>query len=143
MANRFIRTTAAIAGVAVTAGCGLTGEEPREPSQRSGSITIGDTSKQTQSVTCTQNEWLLIIRAHADPGNARVFLTLGGQTPVVDAVAIENIDGLGGVSGGDVGKAEATIDGSAVYRITGTATATDSTRPGQTTDMPFRIEAPC
>ena len=43
----------------------------------------------------------------------------------------------------DVGKAEASIDGSSVYTITGTAVVSGPASPGQTTDMPFTIEAPC
>ena len=49
------------------------------------------------------------------------MLKLGGEKPIVKTVSIENIDGLNGVSGGDVGKAEATINGSSIYTITGTA----------------------
>ena len=143
MRTRFIGLTTALAAVAVTAGCGLIGTVPNEPSQQSGSITIGDKSRETQSVKCTQTDWALTIWANADPGRARVALTLGGEKPIVETVAIENIDGLNGVSGGDVGKAEATSRGSSSYTITGTATVTDSARPAQTTDMPFKIEAPC
>jgi ipoprotein LpqH len=140
--TRLIGLTAALAAVAVTAGCGLTGTEPSEPSKKSGSITVGDKSRQTQSVKCTQTEWALTIWSNANPGRAQVSLKLGGEKPIVETVAIENIDGLYGVSGGDVGKAEATISGS-IYTITGTATVTDSAHPVQTQDLPFKIEAPC
>lgn len=140
---RFMSSTAALATVLVTAGCGLTGTEPSEPSQQSGRITIGDRSRQTQSVKCTQNEWQLTIDASADPGRVHAFLLLGGEKPIVRTVNIENIDGLNGVSGGDVGKAEASVKGSSVYAITGTAVVTDSAHPAQTKDMPFTIDAPC
>jgi ipoprotein LpqH len=135
--------TAAAAAVAVTAGCGLTGTEPAEPSQRTGRITLGDKSRQTQSVKCTQNEWALLINANADPGGAQVSLQLGGQTPSVNTVAIDNIDGLNAVAGGDLGKADASLKNNSLYTITGTATVTDSARPAETTQMPFTIEAPC
>ncbi len=134
---------AALAALAVTAGCGLTGEEPSEPSQQSGKITVGDRSQQTKSVECSQTDWTLSIRATAEPGSARALLQLGGETPVVRSVTIENIDGLNGVSGGDVGTADATLEGSSVFRITGSARVTDSAKPSQTTEMPFTIEAPC
>jgi ipoprotein LpqH len=143
MRTRLMGLTAALAAVAVTAGCGLIGSTPDEPSQRSGRVTVGDKSRQTQSVKCTQVDWAMTIVAQADPGLARVSLTLGGAKPVVRAVAIENIDGLNGVSGGDVGKAEASIAGSSSYTITGTAVVTDSGRSAQTSQMPFKIEAPC
>ena len=143
MRTRWMGLTTALAAVAVTAGCGLTGSTPNEPSQRSGRVTVGDKSRQTQSIKCTQVEWALTIVAKADPGRARVALKLGGAKPVVQTVAIENIDGLNGVSGGDVGKAEAAISGSSIYTITGTATVTDSAHPVQTQDLPFKIEAPC
>ncbi len=143
MQTRLVGLTAALAAVAATAGCGMTGTEPAEPSQRSGRVTVGDRTQDTQSVKCTQTEWLLSIEASADPGRARALLQLGGETPVVRTVNIENIDGLSGISGGDVGKAEASTNGSSLYTITGTAVARDAARPGQTTDMPFKIEAPC
>ena len=86
---------------------------------------------------------ILDIAAKADQGGARVLLQLGGEKPIVKTVSIENIDGLNGVSGGDVGKAEASINGSSIYTITGTAVVSGPATPGQTTDMPFTIEAPC
>jgi ipoprotein LpqH len=141
--TRWIDLSAALAAVAVTAGCGLTGTEPSEPSQKSGRIALGDKSQQTQSVKCTQVEQNLQIAAKADPGGARVQLQLGGARPIVKTVSIENIDGLNGVSGGEVGKAEATIDGSSIYKISGTAVVSGPATPGQTKDMPFTIEAPC
>jgi lipoprotein LpqH len=141
--TRLIDLTAALAAVAVTAGCGLTGTEPSEPSQKSGHISIGDKSQQTQSVKCTQVEQTLQIAAKADPGAARVQLQIGGARPIVKTVSIENVDGLNGVSGGDVGKAEASISGSSVYTITGTAVVSGPATPGQTKDLPFTIEAPC
>jgi lipoprotein LpqH len=141
--TRLLDLTVALAAVAVTAGCGLTGTEPNEPSQKSGHISIGDKSQQTQSIKCTQVEQILQIAAKADPGSARVQLQIGGAKPVVTTVTLQNIDGLNGVSGGDVGKAEASIDGRSVYTITGTAVVSGPATPGQTTDMPFTIEAPC
>ena len=81
--NRSIGLTAALAAVAVTAGCGLTGTQPSEPSQRSGKITVGDKTQDTQSIKCTQNEWGLTIDAKAAPGRAQAFLQLGGEKPVV------------------------------------------------------------
>lgn len=126
----------------LVAGCGLTGTESNEPSARSGRITIGDKSLPTSAVKCSQSEWLLSIDATADPGRAQASLQLGGDKPKVQTVNIENIDGLGGVSGGDVGKADATLAGD-IYVITGTAVGTDTDRPGQTRDLPFKIEAPC
>jgi len=143
MGSRLIGWTVTLACVAVTAGCGMIGTEPNEPSQKSGRIAVGDKSSSTQSVKCTQSDWLLTINAKTDSGRARALLQLGGQTPIVNSVNIENLDGLNGVSGGDVGKAEATLDGSSVYRITGTAVVTDRAHPAQSADMPFTIEAPC
>ena len=142
MQTRLLVLTTALAATAVTAGCGLTGTEPSERSQRSGHITIGDKTQNTQSVKCTQNEWLLSINANADPGGARALLQIGGEKPIVKTVSIENIDGLNGVSGGDVGKAEASAKGG-IYTISGTAVVSGPATPGQTSDLPFKIEAPC
>jgi len=141
--TRLIGWTATLAVDAATAGCGLTGEQPKEPSQRSGRVVLGDKSRPTQSVKCTQTDWALNIYANTNPGSAQVALTIGGEKPTVDTVSIENIDGVSGVSGGAVGKAEARLDNSSSYTITGTARVTDSADPSQTTDMPFTIEAPC
>ena len=143
MLNRSIGLTAALAAAAVTAGCGLTGTQPSEPSQRSGKITVGDKTQDTQSIKCTQNEWGLTIDAKAAPGRAQAFLQLGGEKPVVRTVQIENIGGMSGVAGGDVGNAEASGSTSDIYTITGTAEASDTDHPGQTKSLPFKIEAPC
>ena len=64
------------------------------------------------------------------------------QKPVVKTVTLENIDGLNGVSGGDVGKAEASINGSSVYTITGTAVVSDPATRARRRTCPS-IEAPC
>lgn len=143
MRIRLLGLTAALAAITLTAGCGLTGSEPNEPSQRSGRITVGDKSRQTQSIKCTQTEWQLTIDAKADPAHAHALLQLGGQQPIVQTVDITNIDGLNGVSGGDVGKTEATVKGNSIYTITGTAIVTDTAHPAQTQNLPFTIEAPC
>lgn len=143
MQTRFRGLTAALAAAAVTAGCGLAGTVPNEPSQKSGHVTVGDKTRQTQSVKCTQVEWSLQIAANADPGRARALLQLGGQKPIVQTVAIENVDGVNGIAGGDIGKAEASVNGSSVYTITGTAVVSDAAHPGQTTNVPFEIEVPC
>ena len=112
--------------------------------QRSGQITVGDKSRQTQLVKCTQDQWALSIDATTDGGRARAYLQLGGVEPVVRTVSLENIDGLNGIAGGDVGTAEASAEGSTGYKITGTAVVSDSANnPGTTTEMPFSIEAPC
>ncbi len=134
---------AALAAIVVVAGCGLVGTEPNEPSQKSGKVTVGDTSVPTQSVTCTQVEQLMTIRAVASPGNARAELTLGGQKPVVQTVNLENINGLNAVVGGAQGKAEASADGTSSYKITGTAVVSDAAHPGQTRNLPFTFDAPC
>lgn len=143
MRSRLVRFTAALAGVAVTAGCGLTGSEPNEPSVQSGKIAVGDKSQRTQSVKCQQTEWQLAIDAKADPGRAHALLQLGGNKPTVQTVNIQNIDGLNGISGGTVAEASASVKGNSVYTITGTAIVTDPAHPAQTVDMPFTIEAPC
>jgi hypothetical protein len=138
-----IGAAGALLAVAVTAGCGLTGTEPSEPSQQSGRITVGDKTLQTKSVKCTQVDWTMTINASAETGSARALLQLGGALPVVKTVSLENIDGLNGVSGGGVGKADAKPNGSSRFSITGTARITDSAHPAQTTEMPFEIDAPC
>ena len=143
MQNRLIGLAAALAAATVTAGCGLVGTPPSEPSQNSGKITVADRTQNTQSVKCTQVDWSLGIVASAEPGRARALLQLGGDRPIVRTVNIENIDGLSGVAGGDIGTAEASANGSSMYTITGTALVSDVAHPGQTQSLPFKIEAPC
>jgi ipoprotein LpqH len=133
---------AALTTATVIAGCGLTGSEPAEPPAKSGRITMGDKTRNTQTVLCTQQQWLMTIEATANPGTARASLNLGGDKPSVNTVSIENLDGLHGVAGSGVGKAEANFNGS-VYSITGTAVVSDPNKPGESTTLPFRIEAPC
>ena len=138
-----IGVAAALLAVAGTAGCGLTGTEPSELSQQSGRITIGDKTQQTKTVKCTQVDWSMTINASAETGSARALLQLGGAQAVVKSVSFENIDGLSGLAGGDLGKAEASVTGSSVYTVSGTAVVSESAHPGQTKDLPFTIEAPC
>ncbi len=142
MQTRLIGLAAALAAAAVTAGCGLAGTEPSEPSH-SGKITVADRTENAQSIKCTQVDWSLAIVASAEPGRARALLQLGGDKPIVRTVNIENIDGFSGVAGGDIGKAEASTKGSSEYTITGTAVVSDAAHPGQTKSLPFKIEAPC
>ncbi len=137
------RVTAMLAAAAIVSGCGLTGPEPSEASERSGKVTVGDKSQSTKSVKCTQVQWALSIEATTDDGRARAYLQIGGAQPIVRTVNLENIDGLNGISGGDVATAQASTEGSGVYTITGTAVVSDPAAPGSTTDMPFSIEAPC
>ena len=140
MGNRLL---AVLAAAALTSGCGLTGSEPAEPPQGSGKVTVGDKSQQTQSVSCTQDQWALAIDATTDTGRARAYLELGGAEPVVRTVNLENIAGLNAISGGDVGNAEASTEGGSIYKITGTAVVSDPDNPGRTAEKPFTIEAPC
>jgi hypothetical protein len=104
---------------------------------------VGDKSQSTTSVTCTQNQWALSIEATTEHGRARAYLQIGGEEPIVRTVSIENIDGLNGISGGDVGTAQASVAGGNTYKITGTAVVSDWAKPGTTTEMPFSIEVPC
>ena len=143
MQNRLIGLAAALAAAVLASGCGLVGTPASEPSPRSGEITVADKTEDTQSIKCTKTDWSLTIEASAEPGRARALLQLGGEKPIVRTVNIENIDGLNGVAGGDVGKAEASTKGSSEYTITGTAVASDAAHPGQTKNLPFKIEAPC
>ena len=140
MHTRLIAT--ALAAATALSGCGLTGTESTEPSQKSGRVTIDGKSRQTRSVTCTQGEWLLQIEINAAPGSAKALLQLGGDQPAVRNVNITNIDNLSGIAGGDAGKAQASVDNS-TYTITGTAVGSDRANPGQTREMPFDIEVPC
>jgi ipoprotein LpqH len=138
---RLIGLIAVLAAATVTAGCGLTGTEPTEPS--GGRVAVGEQSRPTTSVACSQNGWALSIVARTDNGRARAALQIGGQQPVVRTVNIDDFAGLNGVAGSGVGKAEATVNGSSGYTIKGTAVISAADHPGQTTDMPFTIEAPC
>ncbi len=142
MGTRLVGLGGAVAAAVVTAGCGLAGTPATEPPARSGQISIGDKTQQTQNVSCTQVDWALTIEASADPGRAQASLRLGGEMPVVNAVNIENIDNLSGVAGPDGGEATASTDGN-VYTITGTVVGRDRATPGQTRTIPFEIKAPC
>lgn len=131
-----------LAVAAVVSGCGLVGPTPTEEPARSGRIVIDGNGVDTQTVECTQHQWSMQIDAKARTGSAQVFLELGGETPVVRTVNIENVNEINGSAGGDAGKAEATTKGN-VYTITGTVEGADGRNPGQTRTMPFEIKAPC
>lgn len=131
-----------LAAVAVVSGCGLVGPTPSEEPAQSGRIVIDGTAVDTQSVECTQHEWSMQIDAKAKTGSAQVFLELGGDTPVVRTVNIENVNEINGAAGGEAGEAEATTKGN-VYTISGTVIGSDPRNPGQSRTMPFEIKAPC
>ncbi|AFM15914.1 conserved lipoprotein/antigen [Mycolicibacterium chubuense NBB4] len=137
-----VRRAMIVPAVALAAGCGLTGSPPDEPPVESGHIALAGTTRQTQSVSCTQIAWDMTIQAVAAPGRAHALLQLGGRQPVVKTVDIRNIDGSSGVAGFDFGTAKATADGT-TYTITGTAVGSDPAEPGRSRTMPFEIKAPC
>lgn len=143
MQSRRFGLTAVVVAAALTSGCGLTGPAPSEASQRSGKVTLGASSQSTKSTECTQVQWALSIDATTEHGRARAYLQLGGAEPIVRTVSIENIDGLNGISGGDVGAAQASVVNGNTYKITGTAVVSYPAEPGSTTEMPFTIETPC
>jgi hypothetical protein len=99
-------------------------------------------TQQTQSVSCTQNQWDMTIDASAESGRARVLLQLGGPKPVVRTVNIENVNHTSGVAGSGVGEAEASADGD-TYTVVGTAVGSDSANSSQKRSMRFEIKAPC
>jgi hypothetical protein len=136
------RLFAAAALMVTAAGCGLTAPEPTTPPVQSGRISIGDSTQKTQSVSCAQTQWDLTIDATADTGTAHVFLQLGDRQPVVRTVDIQNLNGLNGVLA-DPSKAQAAVNRSGSYTITGTATVTDAANPAQSKDLPFRIDVTC
>jgi hypothetical protein len=120
--------------------CG--GTESTDVPVQSGRVTIDGHTRNTKSVSCTQNGWIVTIDADTAPGRAHALLDLGGQQPDVKTVTIENIDDLHGVAGSEVGNARATTDGKG-YTIAGTAVGAAAGQPGQSRDMPFEIKAPC
>jgi ipoprotein LpqH len=139
---RLVGLAGALVAAASASGCGLVAPPPSQPSEQSGRITIDGHARQTQSVSCSQVQWFLTIDASAEPGHAQAFLQLGGDRPIVQTINIVNIDDINGNIGGDVGNAEASLDGS-TYTISGTAVGSDSANPGQTRELPFEIKAPC
>jgi lipoprotein LpqH len=133
------RLAAAFVVVAAASGCA---EQATAEWQETGRITVGGTTHTTQTVSCEQYEWSLIILTIAGPGHARAFLQLGGEQPTVRTVSRANFDGFNGVAGEGGGNADASFaDGT--YRISGTAEGSEAGNPSETRTLPFRIEAPC
>jgi lipoprotein LpqH len=124
---------AALIVVAAASGCA---EDATAERAETGRITVDGTTHTTQTVTCEQYDWLMIVDMTAEPAHARTLLQLGGEQPSVKTVNIANFDGFYGVAddGAEASAAEGT------YTITGTASPDT---PGQTRTVPFRIEAPC
>jgi lipoprotein LpqH len=122
--------------VAATSGCA---EDATAERAETGRITVEGTTHTTQTISCEQYDWLMIIDTTAEPAHARTLLQLGGEQPSVKTVNIANFDGFYGV-------AEEGVEASAAagtYTITGTAEGSSPDTPGQTRTVPFRIEAPC
>ncbi len=141
MRTRTLGLAVALTAVAATAGCGLTGSPPK-PSAHTGEVTVDGNSHHTQSIDCTQVQWDLTVKANTDPGQARAFLELGSEKPVVRTVNIEGFDHRGAIVSGKLGNAQASVDGG-TYTITGTAVGPDPANPAQTKDVPFTIKVPC
>jgi ipoprotein LpqH len=133
------RMAAALVVVAATAGCAEQAPAERE---ETGRITVDGATHATQTVSCEQYQWSLIIHTTAGPGRARALLQLGGEQPTVRTVSIANFDGFNGVAGEGVGSVEASA-AEGTYTITGTAEGSDPDSPGKTRTAPFEIEAPC
>jgi ipoprotein LpqH len=135
MQNRLLVTAATL--VIVTSGCGS--QEPAAHREEPGQITVEGNTHPTQSVSCRQVGWLLIMEAKADPGSARAYLRLEGEKPAVDTVRITNFDGFNGVSVGGVDASAANGD----YTITGTVEGHSPESPAKPKTVPFRIHASC
>lgn len=142
MQIRFIGVAATLTTTAVVSGCGLIGPAPSEEPPQSGKISIDGTALSTEAVDCTQQEWSMMIDAKAEQGSAQVFLELGGEQPIVRTVTIAGVNDINGSAGGDVGEADARIDGN-VFTISGTVVGADGRNPAQMRSMPFEIKAPC
>jgi lipoprotein LpqH len=127
---------AALIVVAAASGCA---EDATAERAETGRITVDGTTHTTQTITCEQYDWLMIVDMTAEPAHARTLLQLGGEQPSVKTVNIVNFDGFYGVAGegAEASAAEGT------YTITGTAEGSSPDTPGQTRTVPFRIEAPC
>ncbi|HEX2285638.1 MAG TPA: lipoprotein LpqH [Mycobacterium sp.] len=134
MRHRIVATAATL--VIVTSGCAQQATAHREDR---GHITVEGNTHPTQTVSCRQVGWLMIIEAKAHPGSARAFLRLEGEKPAVDAVSITNFDGFNGVAGQGV---EATA-AEGTYTITGTAEGHTPDSVAKPRTVPFRIEAAC
>lgn len=132
-----------LAAAALTAGCGLTGTASTEPPAQSGYLRIDGRQEATRSVACTQTQWLLTIDAKGDEGQARAFVELGGQQPVVTSVSMQGIEGHHGVADAETGDIKTTVTDGDVYTITGTVIGSDGATPGGSRPMPFEIKAPC
>jgi hypothetical protein len=135
----------AIAAVVfIAAGCQGQSEPAHATTQDTNRITVDDKTYTVSSVKCFQVQWLLTVEAAAGPSRVTAMLQLGGETPTVRTVNIENFDGFYGVSGRAVADtdAEATFaDGT--YTITGNAEGANSGDPTTQRTAPFRIEARC
>ena len=94
------KSSAAVAAVGLIA-CGCTGSAEPSPirAQDASRITVGDQTLTVQSLTCSQVQWLLTIKAAAGPGRVTAMVQLDGEKPTVETVNIENFDGFSGISG--------------------------------------------
>lgn len=138
MSNRLM-TVAVAALIAIgTAGCSSTSEVPQPTAQ----VTVNDVTRTTHSVSCTQIESLLTIKASASAAEVQAILDLKGDKPVVRTVNIMNFDGFHGTAGEGIGKADVTFtDGT--YTITGDAVGAVPEHPADSKTSRFRIQAPC
>jgi lipoprotein LpqH len=133
------RLAAALIVVGAASGCA---EDATGEREETGRITVDGTMHTTQTVSCEQYDWMVVIDMTAEPAHARTLLQLGGEQPSVRTVNIANFEGFYGVAGEGVGTVEASA-AAGTYTITGTAEGSTPDSPGKTRTVPFRIEAPC
>lgn len=130
-------TTLALIAAGVS-GCSGDTEIP----QPTAHITVDDATRSTHSVSCTQIQSLLTIKATASPTEAQAILQLNGDKPVVRTVNIMNFDGFHGTAGEGIGNADVAF-ANGTYTITGDAVGAVPDRPAEKKTARFRIQAPC
>jgi lipoprotein LpqH len=139
------KSSAAVAAVGLIA-CGCTGSAEPSPirGQDASRITVGDQTLTVQSLTCSQVQWLLTIKAAAGPGRVTAMVQLDGEKPTVETVNIENFDGFSGISGEYVDGVHADVSfADGAYTITGSAQRSSSDNANLPKTAQFRIEGRC
>lgn len=141
MSDRWALATAA---TLVAIGC-LTGcsQQPQVVSVESANVTIDQSRKTVNSLSCNQYEWWRVIDVGDQIHGAEAAVELSGEAATADWVKFHDFDGLTGSAWeGGVGNAIATVADS-THTFTGDVFGCGPTSPNKPDTKSFSIVAYC
>jgi len=134
--------TGAVIALLVAASCSGCFLHDDKVAQKTARITVGNNTRTSHAVSCSQVEWLLTADITAAPASVRVLLRLDPDKPKLESVDINNFAGFSGVANSGAGDTKIRFAND-TYTITGTAEGSQLDDPRVSVTAPFKIEVGC